>query len=173
MQCFAEFNDSIFFGTVDNRVMKMDVARDNIVLAPVDPSMNGDGIDFSILSAFHAMGARGGGSADGVYKRVSLIRPDFISQLAPSHSSQARYDFDTSEGTNFELAPPAVAIGGTWDLSRWDDAVWGSSQGTTFPTIGGAWGVGRYVAIATKGTSRSETRLVGWDVIYETGGPMI
>ena len=34
-------------------------------------------------------------------------------------------------------------------------------------------GSGRYVAIATKGASRSTTRLVGWDVIYDVGGPML
>jgi hypothetical protein len=167
MQCFTEFENSIFFGTGDGRIMKMDVSVDNALLNPPIPSLNGDDINFSILSSYSGVGS------DGIYKGVKLIRPDFISPLPPSHSSQARYDFDVSEATNFELREPLLVTTGLWDVSDWDNAVWGSNIGQTFPTIGGAWGRGRYVAIATRGASRSETRLIGWDVVYQAGGPMI
>jgi hypothetical protein len=167
MECFTEFKNSVFFGTADGRVMKMDVPIDNLMIDPVDPLLNGDDIDFSILSAYSGL------ETDGIYKRVKLIRPDFLSNLPPNHSSQIRYDFDVNEGVDFNLKQPALGSLGIWGVSEFDAAVWGSSTGQTFPTIGGAWGLGRYVAVATKGSSRSTTRLIGWDVIYDVGGPMI
>jgi len=167
MQCFTEYTDSVFFGTADGRVMKMDVDVDDFKLTPESATFNGEDIEFSILTAYSSLGA------DGVYKRVKLIRPDFISSLKPSHTSQARYDFNTAEGELLSVPTPLNGTVGAWDVSNWDEAIWASANGTTFPTIGGAWGTGRYIAIATKGASRSRTRLVGWDVIYDVGGPMI
>ena len=167
MECFGEWEDSVFIGTTDNRVLKMDVSVDNALLTPTDPPKNGEDIKFSILSFFSSMGS------DGIYKRVKLIRPDFISQIPLAHSSQARYDFDVGEGSNFQLRPPIPELFNLWDVGEWDVALWGSSATGTFPTIGGGWGHGRYIAIATVGASRSDTRLVGWDIVFDIGGPML
>jgi hypothetical protein len=166
MTCFEEYEDSVFFGTLDGRVCRMDVPLDNIKLDDSNPLDVGDAIEFSILTAFNSMGQ------DGVFKRVKLIRPDFVAQEEPEHSSVARFDFDVSEAIDFQLYDPVRFPVGNWDVNNWDEAIWGSSTGLTFPTIGGAWGTGRYVAIATKGTTRSVTRLVGWDIIFDAGGVM-
>jgi hypothetical protein len=168
MECFTDFANSVFFGTADGKVMKMDVDVDNALLDPPNPALNGEDIEFSILTAYSNMGT------DGVYKRTHLIRPDFVSSLPPTHSSQMRYDFDTSEGTDTTLGGlPTIYPTGLWDVGDWDGAIWGSVNGVTFPTIGGSWGYGRYGAVATRGSSRTDTRLVGWDVIYSAGGPMV
>jgi hypothetical protein len=167
MECFAESGDAVFFGTEDGRLCKMDVDIDNILLNPPTPAFNGDDIEFSILTAYTSL------AADAIYKRVKLIRPDFISVLPPSHSSLTRYDFDTAEGLNFNLNETTGLPIGTWDVAEFEAAIWGSRTGVTYPTIGGAWGYGRYVAIATKGSSRSDTRLIGWDLVFDVGGPML
>ena len=167
MTCFEEYEDSVFFGTLDGRVCRMDVNVDNLQLTEPNPLDAGDSIEFSILTSFSSMGQ------DGIFKRVKLIRPDFVAQKEPQHSSVSRFDFDVSEAIDFQLYDPVKYAVGVWDSGNWDAAVWGSTEGLTFPTIGGAWGTGRYVAIATKGTSRGSTRLVGWDVIFDAGGPMI
>lgn len=167
MTCFSEYKDSVYFGTADGRVMKMDVTVDNALIAPPEPLFNGEDIQFSILTAYSPLGA------EGVYKRSKLIRPDFLSTVPPSHSSQARYDFDVTEALNTNFPEPLLYPVGHWDVNNWDDAVWGSTTPQTFPTIGGAWGLGRYIAIATRGAARSRTRLIGWDLIYDIGGPMI
>ena len=167
MECFAEFSDAVYFGTADGRIMKMDVDVDNLLINPPVPELAGDDIEFSILTAYSSLGQ------DGIYKRVKIVRPDFLANLPPSHSTVIRYDFDTAEGVAFALKNPLIYPVGLWDVSSWDLAVWGSSAGTTYPTVGGAWGYGRYVAIATKGASRSSTRLIGWDLVYDIGGPML
>jgi hypothetical protein len=167
MHCFETWRESVFFGTADGRLCRMDVPVDNKVLDPIDPVTNGDDIEFSILTSYSALGA------EGVYKRPKLIRPDFVSTLPPSHSSLCRFDYDTEEATNFDETFVPRNFVGIWDASNWDFAIWASRDGTTFPTIGGVWGYGRYVAIATFGACRSTTRLVGWDLVYDVGGPMI
>ena len=167
MQCFSEFRDSVFFGTVESQVMRMDVTVDNILIDPVDPVLNGEDIEFSILTSYSAL------DSAGVYKRVKLIRPDFLSSFPPAHSSVARFDFDLSESFDTSLRVTSNLNIGQWDIGEWDAAVWGSRLGVTFPSIGGAWGTGRYVAIATKGQTRTRTRLIGWDVIFDVGGPML
>jgi hypothetical protein len=169
MQCFTEYSNYVYFGTKDGRVMRMDVDLDGVKITPDDPErplLNGDPIEFSILTAYSGL------NSDGIFKRVKLIRPDFISPLPPQHSSQARYDFATEEGSITTLRRPYLFSGGVWDVGAWDSSIWASTEGQTFPSIAGAWGYGRYVAIATKGTSRTTTRLVGWDIVYDTGGPM-
>ena len=167
MECFTNYEDSVFIGTVDNRVMIMDSDVDNSLLTPTDPPVNGDEIAFSILSAFSNMGI------DGVYKSVHLIRPDFISSIAPSHSSQIRWDYDLQEAVAAALTEPNAEPSAIWDTSVWDTAIWGSGADVVFSSIGGAWGKGRYGAVATIGTCRANTNLVGWDVIYSTGGAMV
>jgi hypothetical protein len=176
MQCFTQYEDAVFFGTADGRVMKMDVNIDNELISPPEGEANGTAIEFSILSAFNSMGS------DGVYKKVSLIRPDFLAAIEPTHNSQARYDFDVAESGAAAVSAnpnggPSPSLSnlpdGIWDSSLWDQAVWESTAAAAFNSIGGSWGTGRYVAIATKGLSRSDTRLIGWDIIYHAGGPML
>ena len=145
----------------------MDVDVDNLLLDPVDPSTNGDPIQFSILTSYSSL------EAPAIYKRPKLVRPDFLATLKPTHSTQVRYDFDINEAIDFQLNPGDPGASGTWDNGTWDLAVWGSDAPSSFPTIGGTWGYGRYLAIATVGESRTDTRLIGWDLIYDVGGPML
>jgi len=166
MECFANYGGFVYLGTADGRIMVMDSPVDNALITPTAPPINGDDIEFSILTMYSNMGL------DGIYKRVHLIRPDFISSLAPSHSSQMRWDFDTLEGVNTSLEAPVANTSDVWDTGVFETAIWGSDSGVVFPSIGGAWGRGRYGAVATRGTCRTDTNLVGWDVIYSAGGPM-
>ena len=167
MTCFDEYKGSVVFGTADGRVCRMDVPVDDQRITPIEPDFNGEAIVFSILTSFTSFGQ------PAVYKNPKLIRPDFISAEAPLHSSVVRFDFDTSEGVDFQFSIPNRFSSGFWDVDSFDAAVWGSDTGTTFPTIGGSWGSGRYMAIATKGSAKTTTRLIGWDLIYSVGGPMV
>lgn len=169
MTCFVEYSDSVYFGDATGRTLIMDVTVDNeLITAPTPPLVNGDDISFSILTAFTPF------DSPGIYKGVKLIRPDFISSHPTGYSSQARYDFDMTEGLLQSLTDPiANQPFAKWDITNWDEAIWGAEDGIPLLFIGGSWGTGRYVAIATKGTCRTRTRLIGWDVIYTAGGPMI
>lgn len=172
MNCFSEYNGAVVFGSNSNSVYRMDVPVDNLRINPPVVRFNGDEIVFSILTMFSSL------DTPAQYKRPKLIRPDFVSTLEPVHASVCRFDFDVTEGVSNQTPEPPTYLTGVWGesgvgASNWDEAIWGSSVGQTFPTIGGAWGHGRYIAIATKGASRTATRLVGWDLLYDIGGPLI
>tara|TARA_R110000772_G_scaffold25194_1_gene65832 strand:+ start:15339 stop:16985 length:1647 start_codon:yes stop_codon:yes gene_type:complete len=166
MRCFEQFGDSVYLGTADGRVMRMDVPLDNVELTPANPLANGVEINFSILSAYSAL------KSAGVYKNPVIIRPDFVSTLAPTQSSVAVYDYSITEPPATNTGTPIGLPTGLWDITDWDAAIWGGRDGITYNSVGGTWGKGRYVAIATRGSARTTTRLIGWDLIYTTGGVM-
>ena len=165
MTTYDSWRGNIAFGTADNRMCYMDVNVDNLQLDPPDPLHNGDDINFSILSSFQSY------ELDGVYKKVKLIRPDFVTTSPVSSSSVARYDYDISEALHG--LPTASGEKATWDDGIWDKAIWAGGLPEGQSVIKGSWGYGRYVAIATKGKTRGDTRLVGWDVIFSSGGPLV
>ena len=167
IRCATTWQNAVVFGTEDGRVMRMDVTVDEQTLAPPAQGLNGRDIDFSILSSFTSLGM------DGLYKKVTLIRPDFLADLAPSYSNLARYDFDLRELIHTDKGASPLYAAATWDVSAWDNAVWGGSQLVPNTFVGGSWGYGRYVAIATRGSTRTTTRLVGWDLTFSGGGSLI
>ena len=166
METFDSYLGNVVFGDADNRVLYMDVTVDNVLLTPPDDKKNGDDIEFSVLTSYQTIGA------EGLYKRVKFIRPDFLADGEPVYAVQARYDYDLAEA----LAIPATPIGlaGEWDISLWDTAVWGGGgELNPYNDVQGAWGPGRYVAVAMNGQTRNATRFVGWDVAFDVGGMLI
>ena len=161
---FDSYLGNIAFGDAANRILYMDANVDNALLTPPEGRPNGDGIKFSVLTGYHAL------EAPGHFKRVKLIRPDFIVKGEPTFSCVARYDYDVSE-VMVQTSP--VAAGEVWDTGQWDIAVWGSNSFEGFNGLVGSWGQGRYVAIAMAGESRTDTRFVGWDCIYTVGGTLL
>lgn len=131
----------------------------------ISPAPNGDTIPFSILTSYQNLGQ------DGVYKSIKLVRPDFVAKAEPTFTITMRYDYDLSEA----LPPPSTApvSGAQWDVGIWDQAVWGAGENANFSDVKGAWGYGRYVAVAMRGEAKNETRLIGWDVMYTVGGPLL
>lgn len=164
MRGYDNYLGFVVFGDVDNRILYMDATIDNAQLIPPEGRPNGDGIRFSILTGYNGLGA------DGIYKRVKLIRPDFIVKGTPTFNCQARYDYDIAETTS---ASASVIAAGGWDSALWDVDVWGTDAFEGFNGIQGAWGHGRYVAIAMAGESRTDTRFVGWDILFDVGGALL
>jgi len=58
-------------------------------------------------------------------------------------------------------------------VSDWDQAIWGVDLVRGFASVYGGSGIGRNVAIAYRGESYYSFTLVGWDIIYDAGGPML
>ena len=168
MTALSSWQSSAYFGTEDGRVMVMDVTVDEALLTPPTEGLNGRDIEFSILTHFSAVGQ------DGLFKRVNMIRPDFVAGLAPTQTTVARYDYDLGEaGLSAIIDPGAGDSSASWGVSLWDVGIWGSGDFNKYNFVGGGWGIGRYVAIATKGKCRVLTRLVGWDVTFSSGGSLL
>ena len=120
-------------------------------------------IEWSILTSYQNMGE------PARFKRCQYIRPQFITDAIPSFSVAARYDFDIRE----EGAAPPLPVQqvGLWDITKWDDSIWGGTL-ERLDNVRGARGMGRNIAIALRGTSVSRTILVAFDVIADAGGWM-
>jgi hypothetical protein len=144
----------------------MDTTVDNLLITP-PVGLNGDDIEFSVMTSFTAI------ETAGVYKRVKLIRPDFLANLRPEYSNVARYDYQLEEPLIQSDQLLHASNGGIWDISAWDNAVWSADLPVNFNSVGGAWGPGRYISIATRGRTRTKLRLLGWDVVYDVGGPLL
>ena len=167
IRCATTWNNAVMFGTDDGRVMRMDVTVDEQTLTPPAEGLNGRDIQFSVLSSFTAVGA------EGLYKKVVLIRPDFLADLPPAYSNLARYDYQLREAVQLGAGDAPLYTSAAWDVSAWDNVVWGGLTLVPNTYVGGSWGYGRYVAVATKGSCRTTTRLVGWDLTLTSGGPLL
>lgn len=164
MLCFAEWGGRMYFGAKDGRVMISDVPVDNALLEPEEGVINGEAIAFSILTTYQNYGE------PALLKRGKHIRPQFISPVRPNVTALFRYDYDLSEILNTETG--GLPTDSLWNVGAWDSAAWASTLPIGWHPVRGGWGMGRAIAIATTGNARAETTLVGWDVIWDSGGPL-
>jgi hypothetical protein len=165
INCLDEWGGFVYFGTLDGRVMKMNVDVDEVKITP-DPEnpINGTPIDFSILTTFQDFGE------PALFKRGKYIRPQFVAQVEPKTTTRFRYDYKLDELTN--LNSEILSLGSTWDVNDWDQAIWAGQQPIGFDQIVGGWGMGRNVAVAMRGNSTTRTTLVSWDVMWDSGAPI-
>lgn len=169
MSCVGDWTGIVFFGTRDGRVCAMDVTRDNILLTPPpEPQLNGNPIDFSLLSSYQNMGS------PGIFKRVQMVRPDFYGNSAPAYTIKVLYDYDFNEPDAVIQGDGDAAALDEWDGALWDLAVWSTIAGQSFGSqqLAGTSGLGRSVAIAMRGSSGDALRLITWDIMWLAGGPV-
>jgi hypothetical protein len=155
----CQFRGVEYIATYDGRICA--------IAGNVDTTQNSPGvftddpIDWRMITSFQPYGSPAN------WKGVQLIRPVFVAEQLPTYSISARYDFDITL-PNATDPPPLVNVA-RWDLALWDNAYWGGQFITEQPTIG-AEGLGRWVALAMSGRSSKPTAIVGFNVIYKTGG---
>lgn len=122
---------------------------------------NGVNINWSMLTHFTDA------QEPGLNHRVHFIRAVFLSNIPPAYAVNAKYDYDLTEN----LTTP-IGTGGTgsvWDVGVWDTALWAGGTIASSLVTGGA-GLGRAMAIAMNGNSKTPTTLLRFDVMYDTGG---
>jgi len=158
----TSWSDNIFVGTLDNRILIMDDELDNVAIVPPLGVLNGEEIQFSTLLTFNDLGA------SGVFKRLNLVRPDFISTFAVTFDTRFNLDYQLGASPiNFATTSDAQEV---WDTGVWDTAVWASSVPNNVGKIGGASGYGRTAAVAIKGVGRSSTWFISVDVMWTPAG---
>jgi hypothetical protein len=164
-QVFAEWDTRVFFGTADNRVCVMDVARDNVLIDTADPLAQGVPIKFSMLGAYsHA-------NAPGRFKRGQLVRADFLSELELTFRTKILYDYQLNE-VFYPIGGLPENITGVWDVGLWDEVVWGQGFPSNRHKLQGSGGMGRVMAIAIQGEAVDTAKLMSFDVLWVDGGPI-
>ena len=171
MRCVTDYLGKVYFGDEQGRVCVMDTTRDNMLItAPPEPELNGDPIEFSILSSYQNL------NTPGLHKRVQMVRPDFYGDAKPAFEQRILYDYDVTEPPTPQDLPGNQTEGFRWDDpgALWDNAVWATNSGVSYGAflLGGVAGIGRTLAVALKGTTGTEIRLLSWDIMWQTGGPI-
>ena len=158
--CAVPWDGTLYYGSIDGRVLKMTGYVDGITLA--DPSAY-DTIQWALLTGFTDLGSP-------VQKRVQMLIPNLLSESPVSYVTRAKYKWDLTEIID---SPEAVSANGEslWDVATWDSGLW-SGEYTPTQGVKGAAGVGREFAVAIRGESASRTVLTGIYVTFDTGGPL-
>ena len=148
---------------LDRDVPKLFIEEGTVDGVYLDPATDGDPvpIEWDLLTSYNDLGQ------PAYIKRCHFIRPNFLSELAPSYSAEARYDYDVAENTSGIVQ--VVNDVGIWGTGVWGEAVFGGGATPTSKT-GGAGGMGYRVAIAMRGSTIGDTRIIGFDVMSDQGG---
>lgn len=163
IQSAGVWQGKLYFGTSDNKLMVMDVHRDNtLITPPAAPAINGDPIEYSILHTASDMGS------PGTMKRGAFVRPNFRADFQPVYNTKILYDYALAEFTP-SLSTPASSVG-IWDSGVWNTSTWGSGSSTAWGQATGANGIGRTLGIAIRGQSTAPTVLVSTDILWNEGG---
>ena len=149
--CWALYNGDLYFGAITGGV---------VYKADTGTSDNGANIDWKIRPAFDYLGRK------GINKLVSMVRPHFTSNGAPTYAIDVNVDFSNINPTSIPSAP--VLNGATWDVSLWDAANWTDiatiSQWTTVTGYGDA------VSPTIRGGDLALTiSFTAWDVMWQEG----
>jgi len=150
--CWEIFDDDPYFGA------------DGVVCKAWDTdtySDNGNNITTVSKQAFNYFGSR------GVKKYFTRARPSVFTDGAPAIAVNTNVDFNT---TNF-IAPLLFTEleYGQWDVSSWDDDIWGNSVSILNNWLG-ITGIGYCASVQMQTASkRVQIEWASTDVVYQTG----
>lgn len=152
--CWAVFNDEIYFGCNDGTVCKADTGQDD----------DGEDIVAEIKGAFQYFGTR------GRQKQFTMIRAILLSTGIPSFLIGIDVDYGDRQPTGVLSAP--VYAGSEWDVGVWDLATW-SGASNIIKYWSTVTGLGMCAAPRLRITVNGQTcRLNSFDFIMKAGGPI-
>lgn len=149
-QCWALFNDNIYFGSQNGQVFKADTGA----------------IDFATQLDADVQGAFWDFKAPGELKQIKMVQPLLLSDGSVTPSLAINVDFATDAPT----APLArtAAAGSVWDGFTWDNGIWGddiSSQANWVSTNAlGQWISVRMRVAVSIGTTAARFDVSQFDV---------
>lgn len=148
-----------FFGTTDGRIYSMLGSHDDTRL----DGTPGEPVRFSMLTSFQDMGE------PSVYKRSAFIRPMGLITDTVTLDIKPVYDYAVQTVVSSPSSPTTSDTLSAWDAALWDSGTWEGEEGRMGQLYGGS-GMGVNLAIAMSGVVNSQSTLVAWDVMWNTGG---
>ena len=119
-------------------------------------------IEWRTLTSFQPYGEH------GQYLKAELVRTVGVVSGVVSLNIRAIYDYNIGE---LIKAPPSPLVSGTnvWDTGLWDVDLWDSGSVGDNVKLGAA-GIGRTMAIGSRGFAEARITIIGWDVMFQQGG---
>ena len=153
--CFAVFNNQLFFGTSDGRVMQGEIGGQD----------DGNLYTWTIFPSYSDLGA---GAAR---KHVTFCRPRIQSNFGVSPQVTVKIDFDITT----PAAPGVVAVPSTgpqWGVAKWGVDTWGNPD-VLYQNWVDAENIGSNVSpvvqVSVSTSVNPDLRLTSIDVLYEEG----
>lgn len=147
-----------YFGGLDGNVYIISGDTDNQLRTG---SLPGNNIISLVLGSFQDY------EEPGQYHTGQFIRPVFLSDSQPVYAVEVRYDYNISE--EFGLGGSAPSTGVLWDVAVWDVDLW-AGEFIELDAVKGAGGMGRAMAIGLSMSTFTETTLIRYDLMFESGG---
>ncbi|QOZ15945.1 hypothetical protein XI02_13870 [Bradyrhizobium sp. CCBAU 21365] len=156
--CFAVYNNNLYYGTSDGRVMQAEVGGQD----------DGKNYTMTIFPSYTDL------KSPANTKHVKMVRPRLQASYGVTPKVTVKVDFDTVA----PLAPTAsvpASTGALWDVALWDVAVWPPTL-VDLSAWTDAQGFGAVVSPVlqlTLSTSITpDVRLNSTELLYEVGAPM-
>ena len=122
----------------------------------------GSPINFRSLTSFQAPVGHSN------FNKVGFIRTIGLLSGSSAITVKAIYDYNISEyiSSNSPVTTTSLSSwnSAVWDFSQWDGALQGQS------ITSGASGLGRSFAVGMQGNANTRINILGWDVLFNTGG---
>ncbi|MEH2707096.1 hypothetical protein DXU06_20445 [Bradyrhizobium elkanii] len=156
--CFAVYNNQLFYGTSDGRVMQAEVGGQD----------DGKNYTMTIFPSYTDL------KSPANVKHVKMLRPRLQASYGVTPQVTVKVDFDTTS----PLAPTAsvpASSGALWDVALWDVAVWPPTlvDLSAWTDAEGFGAVVSPVLQLTLSTSITpDVRLNSTELLYEVGAPM-
>ena len=163
--CFAVFNNNLYYGTSTGKVMQAEVGSADEADSITVPNISGANYTAVIFHSFTDLGA-------GPYtKQLRMAHPYITSNFYQNLQINVNVDFDL----HVPNAPPALlppSGGPIWDTSRWDIATWTGALSTQSNWQGAnAFGTmfAPIIQVTLSTASQSaDIRLMRTDLLFET-----
>jgi hypothetical protein len=150
----------IYAGTQDGRVVRaFDGALDNVLIA----QSQGLPITCQVTPAYQSLGTPGN------QKRVTMVRPAFLSTQTPSLTFHILVDYGVPKVASVPTLPEIAQS--LWDQAIWDQGVWSGLLAPIREWLG-AKGVGFAATIQLDYAAGGDTLLTNIDFWVNRGGPL-
>jgi hypothetical protein len=153
------WDGKVMFGDKTGRVLRMDVAPDNVTLDGLTRLK----INWYLLTSYQSLGT------PAMFKRVKMMRPNFLTDTKPAFEAHAFYDYEVAEPLP-PVTDPIAPEGSAWDVDDWDVGKWAAGIPSPYSSPVGGSGIGRSVAVALVGASFDDTFLASIDIMWDVGG---
>ena len=161
--CLGEWENKVFFGTVDNKVYIMEGTRDYVLIDTGDVDAAGFAVEFSLLTAYSTAGS------PAINKIPQFVRSNFLTITPATFRTKVFFDYSIGEQV-FDIGLSSASSEALWDTGLWDSAVWSAGEVSRQAETNGSSGIGQSMAIALRGESGDSARLVSFDVSWTEGG---
>tara|TARA_R110001632_G_scaffold19547_1_gene59032 strand:- start:140 stop:2569 length:2430 start_codon:yes stop_codon:yes gene_type:complete len=122
----------------------------------------GQSIEFRTLTSFQAPAGHSN------FTRVGFVRTIGVLAGAAALNARAVYDYAIEDAASPPIQVPAAGDN-IWDSAVWDRDLWDFTlEGKSFPL--GSLGMGRTFAVSMTGNANTRINIVGWDILFTTGG---